>query len=1702
MFRSLLRPRVLTSFVASAFLIGSGEAIATQDAAPEGPGTETPANAQGPDIRPPQSPEIRFNFKNQSWDQVLDWFSRTTSLPIVREVPVPSGTVDYLSPRSYDLPEALRLLNILLQTQGVMLRVEADRLHLQKLEDMKRENIPTYTRTLPESITDDQIVTLLLPLTNATAESVAEQLKDLVAGYGSVTPLKQQNAVILVETAGQVRRLQGIVEELDREDVENIVEYIQVRHAKAEELVKSLKALMGERVVEYVINPQNNQRVKLEENRLAGLTLSADARTNSIIARGTRSRIDRVRETIELLDVPRAGGGPRVVRTFDLGVETADGAKRKLDQVFSGMPREERPSVLDLVEPGRIAIAGSPEVVAEAIGVLSAIDGGEGGEAPAAARAVMRLPIEHLDANAAIAALRPLLSPRQQSTISLAAGPDDRSILAAGPDADLASLKGLLVLVDRARQIPREVRFAPLSAANAAAIVAKADEIDRLRRLPGEAEMVEASFDSSRGQVRLVGSAKAIDRWLESLDQSQTSMRPRPEVMQLRLASATPSRVAAEFSRLAKQLLDPRDGTPFTPPAVEPVDALSLLVVTASPEQADTIRSIVETLDRPAAGDLQVRVVKVDGTDAASLVERARSIWERIVPEADRARFGVPEIEIDEASGSLLVVGRAESLATFDRAVQEARRLEPPARSGRMIAVRQAGASELVAPLANLLATAGPIDPSREIAPPQITAIDSLNSLWVVGEPQQLALAEQFLQRLDVPGGGDLPPLRLLAVRSADAVVIAQLLTERYAARSASDRRERPVVVDAQIGSNTLAVTAPPAILEEIESLVAEINDAGRVGGEGREIKIFPLKVGRADDLARTIDQMFPEPPVPVDSRGRPRPDLKLPREVVVRAHGPTNSLIVDAPGTRMEDFARLVEQLDRQEAAPETEIRTYRMNRSRPEAVATTLRELSTGGHLGNKTDARGSGSISIGIEPNTGSLVVSGPPEIFERVEQVIAEIDGPRPGPATDLRIFRLASSRAEALEPMLRQILLARTREVIPASAGRPEELLQITVDRKSNALVVAAPTPIVELAAELVEQLDSGEAAGASTVRVRALGFADAGQVAQSLNLALPGLTSPTTGGPVDVKVIAAPGANALMLVGTPADLDEVEKLIEPLDLRPSTDAVDAESFPLQYATATQIAPIVQKVLADQQQSDPRLLIERMRRSRGQIDLTPPVRVEADPRTNTLLVSGPAQTVALAKSLIERLDVPDSSADRSYALFVPQKADPARLVQSAARVLDATRPAGVRSTLELLADPQAGAVIAMGTEAETERAKALLEEIDRETPEAPIASFSTIEIRHGDAAAIAGTLQSLLRDRGRWPESLQAAVRAGRAVPEPQATADSFANRVTVSAPEALLPFANEVVAQLDQPRGRGTVDTRVFSLERAKAGDVANALRQALDNAFRGEPPASRPTLVAEPSSNTLVASGTAAQLAKIAELVAPMDAAVADSATVRTVFLAHARAEQVAPLVKSLLDPEPEIDTRGMPGWLQVELLRGRQQRGLDVVRAVADRRLNAVILTGPISELDAAERMVKELDQRAASEAATSASIEVVAIRNGDAASIAESLEAMFADSGAAMPPTIRTDASGMALLVRGDAAQIIRIRALAQELDRAAAGSRRMRSVAIDPARADAAEVARLLDRMLERDGEAVEVVSLEELLARYPESAPASGDATNP
>ncbi|MBL9149386.1 MAG: hypothetical protein JNM94_11895 [Phycisphaerae bacterium] len=1393
-----------------------GQSQATAPATPSSPAAAEPAAPPPPPppatAAPPAAPNpaantlptgdtpIRFNFKGQTYDQILDWFSRMTKYPIVREVPVPAGTVDYIYPGEYTLPQALETLNILLQTQGVMLRVEGERLFLQKLDDMKRENVPTYVGTLPSTITNDQIVTVVVPLLNARASNVAEQLKNLVAAYGSVTPLDQQNSLIIVETAAQVRRLQTIISQIDEQDVENIVEFLPLRFAKAPQMLKSLNALMGERVVEYVINPADGKRTKIEENRVAGLVLAADERTNAIVARGTKAKIDQVRETIALLDVAAEDTGDgkprpispksvRTIRTITLERQTPAAARAKLEQLYAAIAAEKRPTIVSFDDTNRIALVGEPNAVAE-----------------------------------------------------------------------------------------------------------------------------------------------------------------------------------------GEQILRELEGT---------------------------------------------------GVKAAD------------------------------------------------------------ARETRLVAVTNVPAKELVASLESLAPTVLPTSATPGVEPdpaPTIRTVGDVNAIVIVGTPRQQQALATLVTALDVEGTAA-APLRILQLRSADAATLAQSISQNYAARSAEERLAKPLTITADTNTNTLLIAAHPDLFAEIKGLVEELNESGpmqRAAADGREIRIFPLKVAQAAELARTIDEMYPAAPTPVDPRGRPRPELAKPREVVVRADTQTNSLIVDAPIARMAGFQQLVEQLDRQQLSAETEVRTWRFVRSRLDSIANTLRQLAAQNQLGAP---QGKGQTIVTVEPISGTLIVSGPKEIFAKVDEVLKGLGGSEIPPTT-LKTYTLTASKAESLAPMLRQVLAGRVRQDWPDAATEVDRLLEVMPVPRTNAIILSAPATLIPLADELVKQLDAGHAGGEPMVRVHPLVFADAATVANALTQTLPTVTSKTTGEPMNVRIVGVQGANALLLVGLAPDLDEVEKLIEPLDARPTNDSVDAKSYPLKFAQAATVAPTLERLLNDQQETDPRIILERLRRSRGQLDTTPKVRVEADARTNAIIVSGPQRLVSLAETLLQQLDRADASADRTYTTFSPANAQPERLAETARRVLESTKPAGTRATLEIVPEPQSGSLVIVGTKEETDRALELLKRFDASSVTAPQIDLAIITLQHIDAATVAATVTPVLQDRSRWPAALVTAAKAGLAVIEPRVIADPSANRVLVSAPKELVPIVQDVIAKLDQPRDAASSgEVRVYTLASADANDVSRALTTAAEARAKSRPNEPRPSIIAENSTNALIVTATPAQLGEFDEVVKKLDSGTrADAVQVRSVYLKNGRAEQIAPMVEKLLAPVPAPPLpSGRP--------RPQATPTEPPVRVIADQRLNAVVISASSATLNVAEQMVEQLDQASPADARN---VRVLTLENADATEIARNLEDVFRENGSnEVPPTVRVNSSGNALIVRATDKQYETIESVVKQLDRATVvTSRQMRTLPVDPSKANAKEIAEILERLLrDRQGSTVEVVPVEDLLKRY-------------
>ncbi len=1390
------------------------------------------------DAPAPSSGGIRFAFKGQSWDQILDYFSRTTSLPIVRETEVPKGSVDFISARAYTLPEALSTLNQLLQTQNVMLRVEKDKLYLQKLSDMKRENIPTFVNELPATVTDDTIVTLMLPLKTARVGPISTQLANLVGTYGSVTALEPQNSLILVETAGQVRRMLKMIESIDHAEPDNEVRFYPLRHAKANTLIASLSSLIGQRQIEYVIGA-DGKKTKIEESKMEGLSMTADERTNAIVARGVRSRLLQLADVIELLDVPSGGsagagvpGAPaavtRSVRTVMLRGVTPTEAKLRLDELYATLPKELKPTVLAMDEVGKLAIVGPSQSVAEGAALIEALDGDR--RVPGSARVddidpqtVTLIPLRNADATSIIPQIRDLQTAAQRKVVTIAAGPDGRSVIVSALSSESDQVRRIVDILDQAGRIERRTQVLKVQAAKPADTIAAAKRIlasERDPRSPEGALDIDVARDGRT--LTVAGTQAAIARFEQALKLAEqaTVIERTTRVFELKYAQAT--KVAPALQQMAKQILTPKDGTQYSEPQIEGIDTLRQLSVTGTEEQLKSIATLVATLDR-----------------------------------ADR--------------------------------------------TGRMVAVRQAKASELSAAVRDLVAKTQVDDPSHPFTPPTIEPIEQTNSLWIVGEPAQLTAVEEVIRQLDTVTPGQLPPLRLLQVRAADASQMAQLLTARYDQRPADLRREKPVRVDADTATNTLIVTAHEDVFPEIREFIESVNRSGEKDGQ-RETVIIPLRVGRAVEVAAALDKLYPQPPMPLDARGRPLPHLQKQKDIFISADAATNTVIVECPGERKAQFEAIVAQLDRIEAPPQAGVRTWRIDRGDLDKIAASIRGLAQSGALAAPSVAgRKSPEVTVQVESASRTLIVTGDEAAFAKVDSVVKELQGV---PAAGFKTYVLKSGRTDQVSSLLKQVLTTRARRDIPGG----ESQVEVTSDRRTGTLIVSAPDSLIAVADQLVAQLDAAPAvAGADTqqVRVHALTFADANQLAPALQQASAAMPSPATQDPMKVSIVPATGSNALILTGIAPDLDAIEKLIDPLDKNGTADTAQVKTVMLKHARAETLAPLVEKLLSDRAMMSLRDMPQSLRQEylRRGIDRAP-VRVAADTRLNAVIISGPPAVLETADQMVAQLDaesVPQGGAPEVRVVTL-RNAEAAEIAQTITQMF-ANDPSGAAAPL-VTVNASSNSLIVRATEAQHTQIEGVIEQVDA------AAGVSGREMRtvaidpsRGDASELARMLErSLNREGGggaevvTMEELMKRAQQTKPASTGAKPVAPAVAPAVPPS-PATINPAApGPRSAPLPQPSARSQAAPRA---PRFAAALLATALAQSSGGmnqaAAIDQDDDTRVTITVDPKTNSLVIVGSKRAVERAQRLAQQAQQSIAPAGSVVRVVQLPAGADTAA---------------------------------------------------------------------------------------------------------------------------------------------------------------------------------------------------------------
>ena len=258
---------------------------------PAAPEANQPEAAPAADAAPvAREGGIEFNFKDVPFEQVLDFMARQTGLPVIREADAPKSGLTFIGASRYTLDEALDVLNRLLFMHGVQLRREGRYLLLTKAEDMRA--FGQVVGKIPEEIGSAEVITTVVPLNNAVAAPLADQLKGLLSKFGGITALPQQNALIIVDTAAQCRRLRGVIEQLDADRPRDAqFKLFPLRHAQAERVHAALKGLIAERT-QITFVDQQGRKTTVQDDQIEGLSIQPDARTNSIIAVGPKPRLD------------------------------------------------------------------------------------------------------------------------------------------------------------------------------------------------------------------------------------------------------------------------------------------------------------------------------------------------------------------------------------------------------------------------------------------------------------------------------------------------------------------------------------------------------------------------------------------------------------------------------------------------------------------------------------------------------------------------------------------------------------------------------------------------------------------------------------------------------------------------------------------------------------------------------------------------------------------------------------------------------------------------------------------------------------------------------------------------------------------------------------------------------------------------------------------------------------------------------------------------------------------------------------------------------------------------------------------------------------------------------------------------------------------------------------------------------------------
>jgi type II secretory pathway component GspD/PulD (secretin) len=695
-------------------------------------------------------------------------------------------------------------------------------------------------------------------------------------------------------------------------------------------------------------------------------------------------------------------------------------------------------------------------------------------------------------------------------------------------------------------------------------------------------------------------------------------------------------------------------------------------------------------------------------------------------------------------------------------------------------------------------------------------------------QPQQQAMVPQAPTRIKVVP--DVRTRSLMVISPAqDVPLIIDVLKKidmKIDVQAGTLRMFRLVNLDAQQVADNL---------REIFSITPTARRGGRAGQPGQ-----PQTPEQAVQQQMIQMQQGGQPGQPGQPQGA---TLSSTDTVKLTADSQTNTIIAQGPQDVLNMMESIIKDLEKETNTTKPEMRRLQLAHARATDIASIAKEVASatagpgpgGPNQGGGGRGGRAGQVSVTAEPRTNSVIVAGQTKDVDRVQQIIQELDKESGG--STIKQFPVkgdAGVIAAALQKMF--------------NSGPGQQDIVITGDAASGMVMVKAAEPQMK---EIETQINLLEERVGITKEFRTVkvSVADAEAIAPKIQDIFKEVRT-TRGGKANVKITGSKSAGMLYVLGADDDVfKQIERVTKDMDVAPT--GLDVKRYPLRFANATETSNKLTEMMMKAMQGG--------NLGNTKLDL---VGVTADPRTNSLVVTGGPITFSLIGKVLAEIDVVGEAGAVENHMYKVQFARASELANVVNQQLIKTKPPtpGQPSTISITPDDATNALLVSATVKDFEEISQTIAALDVENGGKRISR--TFSVKYVDPGTMANILTQQFQSRAAKNPNEQVI-----------ASADYGTNGIVVSGNEKNMAEVAKIIEDTDKENTGGAKETRLIHLQAARADELANSLNLAWQARTmpnrQGKWPVS---ITPEMATNNIIVTAPSEKFEEITKMVAALD--------------------------------------------------------------------------------------------------------------------------------------------------------------------------------------------------------------------------------------